>query len=148
MKHSLNDAIRVRLTDYGREIYAQQLRAINKLYGREVFRNTEPFTDEEGYTEFRLWDFMYTFGIYTYMGNNDIVIEDLEFEFTDTRDGWYTGTPDEEGVYLCRMNSDFAPWAVLDWKDGMWFVNGTTQSFPDDGDVRKWMMIEEGKDDI
>lgn len=59
---------------------------------------------------------------------------------------WQTGTPTEEGLYVCRMNTDYAPWLVLDWKNGKWFVNGTTQSFSDDGDVVKWQKIEEKED--
>ena len=67
-------------------------------------------------------------------------------EAWNNRSNWHTGTPTEEGIYVCRMNTDYAPWLVLDWKNGMWFVNGTTQSFSDDGDVVKWQKIEEGEE--
>lgn len=81
MKHSLNDSIRVRLTDYGKRIYKEQLERFNEYHGKRVIENTDPTVDSEGYTTFQLWDFMNTFGDYLYMANTEIVIENLEFEF-------------------------------------------------------------------
>lgn len=79
-KHNLNDSIKVKLTDYGKEIYANRYEAINKTYGKKVIKDTKPRVDAEGYSFFQLWDFMNVFGEFMYMGNTEIV-ENLEFEF-------------------------------------------------------------------
>lgn len=59
---------------------------------------------------------------------------------------WYTGTPTENGTYVCRMKNDFAKWLVLNFKNGIWNVDGTSQSFADVGYnncIEKWMKIAE-----
>lgn len=81
MKHSLNDSIKVKLTDYGKYIYTAHLERINEYYGKRVIRYTKPKEDAEGYSTFQLWDFMNIFGNCLFMGNTEIVIENLEFEF-------------------------------------------------------------------
>ena len=59
---------------------------------------------------------------------------------------WHTGTPPENGTYVCRMKNDFAKWLVLNFKNGIWNVDGTSQSFADVGYndcIEKWMKITE-----
>lgn len=59
---------------------------------------------------------------------------------------WHTGTPTENGTYVCRMKDDFAKWLVLNFKNGIWNVDGTSQSFADVGYndcIEKWMKIAE-----
>ena len=46
-----------------------------------MIKDTEPIVDADGYSKFQLWSFMNTFGAYIYIGNPNIVIENLEFEF-------------------------------------------------------------------
>ena len=81
MKHNLNDTIKVKLTDYGKTIYRTYLETVNICYGKNVIKDTEPIVDADGYSKFQLWSFMNTFGAYIYIGNPNIVIENLEFEF-------------------------------------------------------------------
>lgn len=83
MKHNLNDAIRVKLTDYGKKIYTEELERTNRYFGRRVIENTSPIVDADGYSTFQLWSFMNTFGSYLYMANTEIVIENQEFEFVE-----------------------------------------------------------------
>ena len=80
---NLNDSIRVRLTDYGKSVYAAKIDAINAYYGRKVIKDNQPSIDAEGYSRFQLWDFMNIFGEVLYMGNTEIVIENQEFELVD-----------------------------------------------------------------
>lgn len=101
MKHNLNDSIRVKLTDYGKSIYTARLETINHYYGRRVIKDTKPTVDADGFSTFQLWDFMNTFGEYLYMGNTEIVIENLEFEFV--RSPWHAGNPPKKGWYLVAL---------------------------------------------
>ena len=44
------------------------------------------------------------------------------------------------------MKDDFAKWLVLNFKNGIWNVDGTSQSFADVGYndcIEKWMKIAE-----
>lgn len=83
MKHNLNDTIRVKLTDYGKKIYTEELERTNRYFGRRVIENTSPIVDADRYSTFQLWSFMNTFGSYLYMANTEIIIENQEFEFVE-----------------------------------------------------------------
>lgn len=83
MKHNLNDTIRVKLTDYGKKIYTEELERTNRYFGRRVIENTSPMVDADGYSTFQLWSFMNTFGSYLYIANTEIVIENQGFEFVE-----------------------------------------------------------------
>ena len=62
MKINLNEPVKVKLTDWGKEIYYHQYDRINKMVGREVCKPRYPKEDENGYIEFQLWCFMELYG--------------------------------------------------------------------------------------
>lgn len=59
---NLNDPIKVKLTDYGKEIYYHQYEWLNPIAGKESYKPMLPKEDENGYTEFQLWRFMELYG--------------------------------------------------------------------------------------
>ena len=61
---NLNEWIKVKLTDWGKEIYYHQYDKINHIAGKEICKPKFPKEDENGYTKFQLWDFMELYGEY------------------------------------------------------------------------------------
>lgn len=61
---NLNEPIKVKLTDWGKEIYHHQYDRINQLAGRKICEPKFPKVDENGYTEFQLWCFIELYGEY------------------------------------------------------------------------------------
>jgi hypothetical protein len=59
---NLNEYIKVKLTDKGKEIYRNHYHDIDDEYVPTLD------TDEEGYCKFQLWEFMHIFGEHFYMG--------------------------------------------------------------------------------
>ena len=59
---NLNERIKVRLTDLGKDIYYHQFDDLNERAGRCVCKPEYPKTDEDGYTEFQLWVFIELYG--------------------------------------------------------------------------------------
>lgn len=59
---NLNEPIKVKLTDWGKEIYYHQYDRANQIAGREICKPKLPKEDENGYTEFQLWCFMELYG--------------------------------------------------------------------------------------
>ena len=62
IKININDFIKVKLTDLGKDIFYHKFDEVNAQYGREILRPRYPKEDENGYTEFQLWDFMQLYG--------------------------------------------------------------------------------------
>lgn len=77
---NLNELIKVKLTDWGKEIYYHQYDKTNQFAGREICKPKFPKEDENGYTEFQLWDFMELYGKYMGMISPN-VIEPLEIVY-------------------------------------------------------------------
>ena len=85
VKINLNEPVKFKLTDYGKDIYYHQLDELNELIKQrrgkincgKLIEPTMPEVDEEGYTKMQLWYFMNTYGKYMEMGCNNIV-ESLE----------------------------------------------------------------------
>ena len=48
---NLNDFVRVKLNDYGKEIFYHQFDELNKKSGREVIKPYFPKVDDKGYTK-------------------------------------------------------------------------------------------------
>lgn len=63
MKINLNDIVKVKLTEHGKNIYYHRYDSISnpKVYG---ILHKYPKVDEEGYTRMQLWDFMQAYGPY------------------------------------------------------------------------------------
>ena len=77
---NLNEPIKVKLTDWGKEIYYHQYDRINQIAGREVCKPSFPKEDENGCAEFQLWYFMELYG--EYMGITlPNVIEPIEIVY-------------------------------------------------------------------
>lgn len=59
---NLNEKIKVKLTDWGKEIYYHQHDRTNQIAGRKICEPKFPKEDENGYTEFQLWAFIELYG--------------------------------------------------------------------------------------
>lgn len=79
-KININEYVKVKLTDYGKEIFYHQYDEINSFYKCEKIKPHYPKIDKEGYTSFQLWHFMNLYGNYIDMGMQN-VIEPLEIVF-------------------------------------------------------------------
>lgn len=77
---NINEHVKVKLTDYGKEIFYHQYDKLNKTYGKEIIKPSFPTVDSDGYTSFQLWCFMNLYGRYIDMGLQN-VIEPLEIVF-------------------------------------------------------------------
>ena len=77
---NLNESIKVKLTDWGKEIYYHQYDKTNQIAGREICKPRFPKEDENGYTEFQLWHFMELYGKHMEMTLPN-VIEPLEIVY-------------------------------------------------------------------
>lgn len=77
---NLNEVVKVKLTDHGKEIYYHRFDKVNEFFGREVCKPSFPRVDADGYSEFQLWDFIHLYGNYIYMAAKN-VIEPLEIVY-------------------------------------------------------------------
>jgi len=77
LRINLNERIKVKLTDLGKEIYYHRVDHVNEWYGRVMVKPSFPKVDEDGYTTFQLWDFMGLYGEHIGMAKPN-VIEPLE----------------------------------------------------------------------
>lgn len=73
LKFNINDSVKVRLTEYGKRILAQQAKEFFQETGISISALT-PQEDEEGYSQWQLWTLMQSLG--PHMGNGlPLVIE-------------------------------------------------------------------------
>lgn len=79
---NLNERVRVKLTDYGKDIYYHQFDELNREAGKQVIKPRFPKEDENGYASFQLWDFMNIYGKYMILGAPE-VIKPLEIVLTE-----------------------------------------------------------------
>lgn len=99
MNINLNEPVKVKLTDWGKEIFYHQYDMINKVAGKEVCKPRYPKEDENGYTEFQLWCFMELYGEHMGMTLPN-VIEPLEIVYESEPKPWEY---DEDcGCVMCR----------------------------------------------
>lgn len=81
IKIHLNDVIKIKLTDYGKDIYYHQYDIVNernKANGRTLIKPKMPDVDAEGYTRMLLWEFMELFGPHTHFGDTKNYIDPIE----------------------------------------------------------------------
>ena len=78
MKINLNDTIKVKLTDLGKDIFYHQFDDVNH-YGANITPRM-PKEDDDGYTQFQLWYFINLYGEHIDICNPN-VIEPLDIEF-------------------------------------------------------------------
>lgn len=83
---NINDMIKVRLTEYGNSILEKDIANISGMLKNFNYPEYSPYhINEDGYVEFKLWDFMRIFGRYFYNGCSQI-IENNEIIFIDKAD--------------------------------------------------------------
>ena len=70
---NLNEPIKVKLTDLGKEIYYHQYDRTNHIAGREICKPRFPKEDENGYTEFQLWCFIELYGEHMGMTMSNVI---------------------------------------------------------------------------
>lgn len=77
---NLNETVKVRLTDLGKEIYYHQYDDFNNKQGRKICEPSFPKVDANGYSTFQLWEFMELYGEHFGMMKPN-VIEPLEIVY-------------------------------------------------------------------
>jgi hypothetical protein len=65
---NINNKVKVKLTDKGKEIFYHQFDWINKQAGKELIKPHYPSVDDDGYTEFQMWGLMKLYGLHIQMG--------------------------------------------------------------------------------
>ena len=73
MKINLNDRIKVKLTDYGKQIY---YRMLEDVFYQTGFKSNEPHfpeVDADGYTTFQLWQFINIYGNHMKMTSPEVI---------------------------------------------------------------------------
>ena len=93
-KFNANNIVKVKLTEYGLKILEKSHYEMLKRMTPESAKLVGPFqapkVDENGYSEFQLWQLMYYFGPYMYNFSNqpfetDILIDELKLEDVESR---------------------------------------------------------------
>ena len=77
VKINLNELVKVKLTDLGKDIYYHQYDELNARLGRVIYEPTFPEEDDKGYTYFQLWNFIEIYSKYIGISKPN-VIEPLE----------------------------------------------------------------------
>lgn len=80
---NLNETVKVKLTNFGKEIFYHQYDFLNERCGKEVIKPSFPKTDEDGYTSFQLWGFIELYGAHIGIGKKN-VIEPLEIVYEES----------------------------------------------------------------
>ena len=70
---NLNETVKVKLTDHGKDIYYHQFDNLNKTFGRQICKPSMPKVDADGYTTFQLWCFMELYGDHIGMTLPDVI---------------------------------------------------------------------------
>lgn len=93
MNINLNDFVKVKLTDLGKDIYYHQLDEVNELIrkcGGTQIQPKMPVVDKDGKTKIQLWEFIELYGKHIGMGKPN-VIEPLDLEVID-KGRWVTNS--------------------------------------------------------
>ena len=84
---NLNEFVKVKLTDLGKDIYYHQFDEMNKQWGRIICKPSFPKEDAEGYTKFQLWDFIEIYGEYFGMTKPNVIEPlDIIYELQEGED--------------------------------------------------------------
>jgi len=100
MNINLNDFVKVKLTDLGKDIYHHQLDEINELLGKIHIQPRELVVDKDGKIRIQLWEFIELYGKHIGMGKPN-VIEPLNLE-VDDKGRWVT-----DSTILDSNNTDY-----------------------------------------
>ena len=72
MKISIYDNVKVKLTDYGKELFYHRFDEINNNVGHVIVKPYYPNTDKDGYTTISLMELMEIYGKYVYVGGEKV----------------------------------------------------------------------------
>lgn len=75
IKINLNETVKVKLTDYGKDVYYHQFDDLNKRIIKNGGKPIEPHfpkEDENGYCEMQLWGLMDLYGNYMSMDHQNV----------------------------------------------------------------------------
>lgn len=73
VKINLNELVKVRLTDLGKDIYYHRYDELFAKSGRTICKPTFPKEDEKGYTHFQLWEFIKIYGNHIGLLNPNVI---------------------------------------------------------------------------
>ena len=73
LRINLNEWVKVKLTDLGKDIYYHKCDELNKAYGREIVKPSFPREDKDGYTRFQLWEFIQLYGVHIGMAMPNVI---------------------------------------------------------------------------
>lgn len=65
---NINEYVKVKFTEMGRQIWYDDMVALNKQIGKEVVTPQYPEVDSEGYSKVQLWELMRLYGPYMRIG--------------------------------------------------------------------------------
>ena len=122
MRLNLNDEIKVRLTEHGKDIYYHKYDRLNTAFGRQVCKPSYPKVDEDGYTTFQLWCFMELYGVHMDMILPN-VIEPLDIVFDaptiepERKKGKWTFHKDGSGTCSECGITQKAVWDMDNWQN-------------------------------
>lgn len=71
---NINDIIKVKLTDKGKEIIQKDYARLISLYPTLDIKPCY-VEDEDGYIEFQMWDFMRLYGSHFYVGCPQLIVQ-------------------------------------------------------------------------
>ena len=86
---NINDIIKVKLTDRGKDIFYHKWDEFNTRCGKEIMEQRYPDVDEDGFTKMQLWWFMWIYGRYMSLTgpqlieHNDIYIYEKDLRDTE-----------------------------------------------------------------
>ena len=69
-KFSVNDMVKVKLTDVGKDIFYHQFDDLNEMYNEVMIKPRYPEVDDEGFTKFQLWHLMNIYGPHLRLGGD------------------------------------------------------------------------------
>lgn len=87
VKINLNETVKVKLTQFGKDIYMHQYDEVANKYPFLKISHPEIKVDENGYTDFTLWQFMNLYGPYMVIGEPE-VIRPLEIMYEGEGEGF------------------------------------------------------------
>ena len=73
MAINLNDCVKFKLTDYGKDIYYHRFDNFIEKHPEFGLERRMPVVDEEGYSKMQLWCFMELYGPYMGMARPNVI---------------------------------------------------------------------------
>lgn len=99
MKFNINETVRVRLTDKGKQILRRDFDALHAKYPTIFDEFNLPSEDSDGFSQWALWHLMETFGAHVYLGADLPFETDIEIpvpEDSDKKNTRQGGGPNRE----------------------------------------------------